>query len=103
MPVPENNAAPREAPAGSLRQVVITPDHEDGGFVAEVPSLPGCISQGETVEEALANIRDAMTVWLSGAAEAGLGVPTETFGTRVFAVEACVHDTAGRTPVSAAA
>jgi len=76
-----------QAPAKSMRQVVITPDHEDGGFVAEVPSLPGCISQGETVEEALANVRDAMKAWLSGAAEAGLRVPAEDFGARIFAVE----------------
>ena len=70
-----------------MRQVVITPDHEDGGFIAEVPSLPGCVSQGETVDEALANVRDAMAVWLSGAAEAGVAVPEETFGARVVAVE----------------
>ena len=103
MPVPHDAAPPPAAPAGSLRQVVITPDHEDGGFVAEVPSLPGCISQGETIEEALANIRDAMAVWLSGAAGAGLGVPAETFGTRVFAVEEPARGVAGRAPVSAAA
>ena len=79
--------APSQVPPGSLRQVVLTPDYQDGGFVAEVPSLPGCLSQGETVEEALANVRDAMRVWFSGAAEAGLPVPEEAFGTRVFAVE----------------
>ena len=76
-----------------MRQVVITPDIEDGGFVAEIPSLPGCVSQGETVEEALANVRDAMAVWLSGATEAGLRVPAETFGARVFAVEEAVAAT----------
>jgi predicted RNase H-like HicB family nuclease len=37
---------------------------EDGMFVAEVPALPGCISQGNTREEALRNIQEAITVYL---------------------------------------
>jgi predicted RNase H-like HicB family nuclease len=40
--------------------VIVRPDLEDGGFVAECPALPGCASEGETVEEAMANIRDAI-------------------------------------------
>ena len=44
-------------------RVVIEQD-EDGEFVAECPSLPGCISQGPTREEALDNIRDAMRGYL---------------------------------------
>jgi predicted RNase H-like HicB family nuclease len=38
---------------------------EEGGFWAEVPSLPGCVSQGETLEELRANIREAIEGWLS--------------------------------------
>lgn len=45
----------------TLRQVVIAPG-EDGWFVAEVPSLPGCISQGRTRAEAIANIREAIAL-----------------------------------------
>ncbi len=37
---------------------------EDGWFVAECPSLPGCISQGKTHEEALVNIKEAITAWI---------------------------------------
>ncbi len=37
---------------------------EDGYFVAEVPALPGCLSQGETEEEAVANIKEAIEGWL---------------------------------------
>ena len=37
---------------------------EDGWFVVECPALPGCVSQGETEEEALANIREAITAWM---------------------------------------
>ena len=42
-----------------MRQVVLIPD-EDGGYIAEVPSLPGGYSQGESVEETLANIKEAI-------------------------------------------
>lgn len=44
-------------------QVVLVPSDE-GGFTASVPSLPGCVSEGETREEALANIREAIELWL---------------------------------------
>jgi predicted RNase H-like HicB family nuclease len=37
---------------------------EEGGYWAEVPALPGCVSQGETVEELRANIREAIEGWL---------------------------------------
>ena len=37
---------------------------EDGYFIVEVPALPGCLSQGKTREEALANIREAIEGWL---------------------------------------
>jgi predicted RNase H-like HicB family nuclease len=37
---------------------------EEGGFWAEVPALPGCVSQGETLDETVANIREAITGWL---------------------------------------
>ncbi len=37
---------------------------EDGVYVAEVPTLPGCISQGQTREEAVANIREAIAAYL---------------------------------------
>ncbi|MBI3933184.1 MAG: type II toxin-antitoxin system HicB family antitoxin [Acidobacteria bacterium] len=43
--------------------VVIEQD-ETGYYVAEVPALPGCLSQGKTREEALANIREAIEGWL---------------------------------------
>jgi predicted RNase H-like HicB family nuclease len=45
--------------AASKYNVFLEPD-PDGGYVAVIPALPGCYSQGETVEEALANARDAI-------------------------------------------
>jgi predicted RNase H-like HicB family nuclease len=44
--------------------VILTPDDEDGGYTAECPAIPGCISEGDTVEEALANIKEAIEVCL---------------------------------------
>jgi predicted RNase H-like HicB family nuclease len=44
---------------------VVVEKDEAGYFVAEVPALPGCLSQGKTEEEALTNIRDAVDGWRS--------------------------------------
>ena len=44
-------------------RVVLEPS-EEGGFTVYVPSLPGCISEGDTVEEAMANIREAIELYL---------------------------------------
>jgi predicted RNase H-like HicB family nuclease len=38
---------------------------EEGGFWAEVPSLPGCVTQGETLDEIRANLREAIELWVS--------------------------------------
>jgi predicted RNase H-like HicB family nuclease len=57
-----------------MRQVVIYPG-EDGYFVAEVPSLPGCISQGKSREEALANIKEAIELYIDALREDNLFAP----------------------------
>ena len=54
--------------------VTLEPD-EDGYIVAECPSLPGCVSQGRTLDEALANIKEAITGILTVRREKGLPVP----------------------------
>jgi predicted RNase H-like HicB family nuclease len=48
---------------------------EDGWWVAECPSLPGCVSQGRTKEDALANIREAIAAYVEALAEDDLPVP----------------------------
>jgi predicted RNase H-like HicB family nuclease len=53
-----------------MRQVILIPD-ETGGYVVEVPSLPGCFSQGETVEEALASIKEAIELHIADMIDAG--------------------------------
>jgi predicted RNase H-like HicB family nuclease len=55
--------------------VVLTPDLEDGGFIVECPALPGCVSEGDTVEEALANIKDAIEGCLAVMREHGDPIP----------------------------
>jgi predicted RNase H-like HicB family nuclease len=51
------------------------PAEDGGGFIATVPDLPGCISDGETPEEALANVRDAVALWIDEARALGRAVP----------------------------
>ena len=51
---------------------------EDGVWIAECPSIPGCVSQGQSREEALANIREAITLCLEVRAERGLPLTVET-------------------------
>lgn len=61
-----------------MRQVLIYPG-EDEYWVAECPSLPGCISQGRTKEEAITNIREAIDLYVETLEEDGLFVPQEKF------------------------
>jgi predicted RNase H-like HicB family nuclease len=68
-----------------LRQVIIYPG-EDGFWVAECPSLPGCISQGQSRAEAIANIREAIEAYVAVLEEDGLDVPEEHFDVLVVAV-----------------
>jgi antitoxin HicB len=52
---------------------------EDGeGFVATVPDLPGCTSDGETPQEAFANLKDAIKAWIEAAKDRGHNVPQPT-------------------------
>jgi predicted RNase H-like HicB family nuclease len=59
-----------------MRQVIYYPG-EDSGFVVECPSLPGCLSEGETVEEALKNIKEAVDLWIEDADTNGEEVPAD--------------------------
>ncbi|MBF6559897.1 MAG: type II toxin-antitoxin system HicB family antitoxin [Candidatus Binataceae bacterium] len=57
---------------------LVTLEHdEDGWIVAECPSLPGCVSQGRTIEEALANIREAIELSLETRAAEGIATAIE--------------------------
>ena len=54
--------------------ITIYPD-DQGGYVSEIKHLPGCFTQGETIEETLANIDDARKLWLETAYEYGDHIP----------------------------
>ncbi|KAF5081910.1 MULTISPECIES: type II toxin-antitoxin system HicB family antitoxin [Methanoculleus] len=56
---------------------VVIQKAEEGGFWAEVPALPGCYSQGETVEETMENIREAIEGHVEALRQEGQGVPLE--------------------------
>src|SRR5437899_5293059 len=47
------------------------PIEDGGGFVATVPDLPGCMSDGETPEEAVSNVQDAIVAWIEAARDLG--------------------------------
>jgi predicted RNase H-like HicB family nuclease len=68
-----------------MREVIIHPG-EDGYWVAECLSLPGCISQGKNKEEAINNIKEAINGYINALKEDGLPLPEEKFETMVVAV-----------------
>ncbi|MSQ15810.1 MAG: type II toxin-antitoxin system HicB family antitoxin [Dehalococcoidia bacterium] len=57
--------------------VVLEPDQEEGGYTVTVPVLPGCISQGDTLEETLENIKEAIELYLDSCRKAGEEIPVE--------------------------
>jgi len=61
-----------------MRQVIIYPG-EDGYYVAECPSLPGCISQGKTKEEVIDNIKEAIEGYILALQDDNIPVPVERF------------------------
>jgi predicted RNase H-like HicB family nuclease len=68
-----------------MRQVLIFPG-EDGYWVADCPSLPGCISQGKTRDEAISNIKEAIQGYIKALEQDGLPVPPEHFDSLLVAV-----------------
>ena len=57
--------------------VVLTPESEDGGYSVSVPALPGCYSQGDTVEDALTHIREAIGLHIWSLQQEGEPVPDD--------------------------
>ena len=55
-------------------RIEIIPDQYENGYTASYPELPGCISTGDTVEEALKNIADAKKEWLKAALESNVNI-----------------------------
>ncbi len=68
-----------------MRQVIIYPG-EDGYWVAQCPSLPPCISQGETKEVAIANIQEAIELYIEVLKEEGRIIPEDRLETVMLTV-----------------
>ena len=75
----------RKTRGESMRQVLVYPG-EDGYWVAECPSLLGCISQGRSRQDAIVNIKEAIDGYVDSLEEDGLPVPEEHFEALVVAV-----------------
>ncbi|HSW58683.1 MAG TPA: type II toxin-antitoxin system HicB family antitoxin [Dehalococcoidales bacterium] len=72
--VTEQKRKPMEYYLNLKYPVTIIPS-EDGGYVAEIEDLSGCLSQGETLEETYANIEEARRLWIEVAYEDGQDIP----------------------------
>jgi predicted RNase H-like HicB family nuclease len=59
----------------SQYEVIIYWSHEDEAFIAEVPELPGCMADGESYQEALANVEVIVQEWIETATELGRPIP----------------------------
>ena len=73
--------------------VVLEPE-ADGGYSVICPAIPGCASQGDSLEEALANIREAVVLCLEVRQEEGLPAPIETLEIVAEEIRACLKDRA---------
>jgi predicted RNase H-like HicB family nuclease len=56
-------------------KILLEPDEEEGGYVASCPALPGCYTQGDTIDEALENIKEAILLCLEDLQDNGLPIP----------------------------
>lgn len=61
-----------------LKYTVVFEGADEGGYVASVPALPGCLSQGDTFEEAVKMIKDAISGYLAVLKEKGREIPRES-------------------------
>lgn len=70
-----------------MKLKVILEAEEEGGYSVHCPALPGCYSQGDTVEEALVNIREAIQLYIETLKELGKSIPKSDPEILVEAVE----------------
>ncbi len=67
--------------------VVLIPDLEAGGYTVTVPALPGCVTEGDSLDEALANAKEAIEVYLEDVVACGEQVPMEMAAPELATVE----------------
>lgn len=61
----------------TLSYKILLREEKEGGYTVTVPSLPGCVTYGETIEEAIENAKEAITLYLEDLKEQGEDIPTE--------------------------
>lgn len=67
--------------------ILLTPDSDDGGYVVTVPILDGCVTEGDTIEEAIANAREAIQGYVESMVANGEGVPDEPLAPQLLTIE----------------
>lgn len=67
--------------------ILLTPDAEDGGYVVTVPALEGCVTEGDTIEEAIANARDAIQGYVESMTASGEAVPEESLAPQLLTID----------------
>lgn len=70
-----------------LKYDVVFEEAEEGGYTVIVPSLPGCISEGDTFEEAKSNIQEAISLYLEDLEKDGEEIPSSTTNMFIGSVE----------------
>lgn len=67
--------------------LLLTPDPEEGGYTVTVPALPGCITEGDTVEEVIENAKEAIALYVEDLEASGEPVPEEGVAPELMTVE----------------
>ena len=67
--------------------ILLTPEPEQGGYIVDVPALPGCHTLGDTLEEAIANAREAIAGWIESAEKHGEPIPEEQAPPQVITID----------------
>jgi antitoxin HicB len=81
--------------------IFLDPDFEEGGYTVTVPALPGCVTQGESIEECIERAREAIGGHIAALIETGQPVPAEAIRPQAIAIDVAVSEElpagAGRT------
>ena len=67
--------------------IILEPDTEEGGYTVTVPTLPGCITQGETVEQCIERAQEVIIGYIESLRAAGEPVPEETERPQMFTID----------------
>ena len=67
-----------EKPVMRKYTIILEPDSEEGGYIVMVPALPGCITQGETIEQCIQRAREAIAGYIESLKAGGEPTPGET-------------------------